>query len=98
MDDGEGQKSCNFLKQETMGRVINELKKDSEDNLGMMPQLKCSIKSLFRNRQYFIGYLELELWPFVFMGARTGFLGVVLAKQVIFRTTCSGWHTKGIQP
>lgn len=29
LDDRKGKKSCDFLKQETMGRVINDLKKDS---------------------------------------------------------------------
>ena len=55
-------------------------------------------KSPFRNLQHFISFLELDLRPFDFMGAWTGFLVVVLYKQVILRTTCSGWHIKGTQP
>lgn len=47
-DDREGKKSCDFLKQKTMGRVIYHPKKDSSDNFGMICQLKHFIKFLFR--------------------------------------------------
>lgn len=61
----------------------------------MMHQLKTSTESLFRDLHHFSGFLELELWHFVLVGALTGFLWAVLYNQVTFMAICSGLCTKG---